>query len=98
MTIRGKMRIRAIGWEVRFRQKLRSYREFISLNARMLPLWNPCVIIYAYSTQIVLLQRSSVRLFHAHQSIFYLLKEGGKFEKYDGRFGPVNISGGPENS
>ena len=74
MKIRGKMTIRAIGWEVRFGKKLRRYIEFINLNVCMLPLCYHYVIIYAYSTQIMLLQRISVTLFHAHRSIFYLLK------------------------
>ena len=73
--------IRAIGWEVRFGQQFRRYRYFISLNVRMLPLCYRYVIIYAYSTQNMLLQRSSVALFDAYQSIFYLLKEGGRFDK-----------------
>ena len=50
--------IQAIGWEVRFGQKFRRYREFIRLNVRMLPLWYRYVIIYAYSTKITLLKRS----------------------------------------
>ena len=98
MTIWGKMTSCAIGLEVRVGQKLTSYREFIILNVSMLPLCYSYVIIYAYSTQIMLLQRSSVMLFQSHQSIFYLLKEGGQFDQKDERFGLVNISGGPENS
>ena len=81
MSIRVKMTIRVIGWEVWFGQKLRRYRDFISINVRMLTLCYHYVIIYAYSTQIMLLQRSSDEFFHAHQSIFYLLKEGGQSEQ-----------------
>ena len=75
------MTIRAIGWEVRFGQKFIRYGDFISLNVRMLPLCYLYVISDVYSTQIMILQRSSVTLFDAYQSIFYLLKEGGIFEK-----------------
>ena len=68
----------AIGWEVLFGQQFRRYTDFISLNVRMLPLCHRYVIIYAYYTQIMLLQRSSVTLFHAYQSIFLSPQRRGK--------------------
>ena len=49
------------------RSKIRRYREFISFHFSMLPLCYRYIIIYAYSTQIMLIQRRSVMLFHAHQ-------------------------------
>ena len=65
------MTIRAIGWlDLWVGQKIRRYRDFISFHFRMLPLCYHYVIIYAYFTQIMLLQRSSVMLFHAHQYFF----------------------------
>ena len=76
MTIWGKMKICAIGLEVRVGQKLRRYREFISLNFCILPLCYRYVIIYAYYTKNMLLQKSSVTLFCAHQSIFTSSKNG----------------------
>ena len=50
--------IRAIGWEVQFGQHFRRYREFMSLNFCILLLRYRCVIVYAYYTQIMLLQIS----------------------------------------
>ena len=76
-----RMMIHVIGWEVQFSKQFRRNREFISLNVRMLPLCYLYVNIYAYSTQIMLLQRSGVTLFHDYQYIFYLLKEGWQFEQ-----------------
>ena len=61
--------IRAIGWEVRFGQNFRRYREFMNLNFCMLLLCYCYVIIYAYSTHIMILLRSNVTWFYASQSL-----------------------------
>ena len=59
--IQRRMKIFAIGWEVRFSQHFRSYREFMRLNLCMLLLWYHYVIVYAYYKPIVILQRSLQR-------------------------------------
>ena len=57
------MMIRAIVWDVWFSQQFRRYIDFIGFNVCMLPLYDHYGIIYAYSTQIMLLQRAVLRCF-----------------------------------
>ena len=52
-----RKRINGIGCEVRFGQHFRGYREFMRLNFCMLLLCYRYVIVYAYYTRIMLLQR-----------------------------------------
>ena len=61
MLPQRRKRIREIGWEVRFGQHFRRYREFTSLNFRMLLLFYHYVIVYAVFTRIMLWQRNLQR-------------------------------------
>ena len=54
-----RMTIHAIGWEVRFGQHFRRYREFMSLKFLMLLLCYNYVVVYEDFTRIMLLQRSA---------------------------------------
>ena len=47
----------------------------MSLNFHMLLLCYRCVIVYAYYTKIMILQRSAVTWFYDSQSILYFSKE-----------------------
>ena len=90
------MTVRVIGCEVRFGQIFRRYREFISLYVRMLPLCYRYVIIYAYFTQIMLLKRISVTLFHSYQSNLRLdlcVSFYSRFYAHEFYFGNYNLRG-----
>ena len=50
-----------MGWEVRFGQNFRRYREFMSFNFHMLLLCYHYVIVYAVFTRIMLRQKSLQR-------------------------------------
>ena len=76
MTIWENMTICAIGLEVWFGQKLRRYREFISLNFSMLPLCYRYVIIYAYSTQICFYKEAVLCCFMLISLFFTSSKNG----------------------
>ena len=70
-----RMMISAIvGREVWFGQYFRRYREFMSLKFRMLLLCYRYVIVYAYYTHIMILQRSNVTWFYDSHSLLYFSK------------------------
>ena len=74
--IQRRLTICTIGWqEVRFGQYFRRYREFMSLHFRMVILCYCYVIVYAYYTHIMILQRSNVTWFYDSHSLLYFSKE-----------------------
>ena len=71
--IHGRMTIHTIcGWEVWFDKYFRSYREFTSLNFCMFLLCYRYIVIYAFNTQVMLLQRIDVKCI-LHLSVSFII-------------------------